>query len=285
MDTNDVKLIEKVCNITGLFYPISTAIKRITDNKDSLRALQNEYDKSFREEILNRDMNDIAKAALISASSKSIKEFVNQATILGIAIENLGDSADPKNLDDDWLFFFMNKAATITDEQMRYTWGKILAEACEDPEICSKTLINTLSLISKWQAEAFQNICRFRMINMDIPANENKISTYPIIFLSKSFDGYAFNGITYKGISALEQLGLISIDSHKEFVVYTDLLKVRDYRNSVEVISNNKKVEIGNIIFTDDGYLLQKIIDPYYNVQIWLYKKYQVYVNGIKQNI
>ena len=231
MDTNDVKLIEKVCNITGLFYPISTAIKRITDNKDSLRALQNEYDKSFREEILNRDMNDIAKAALISASSKSIKEFVNQATILGIAIENLGDSADPKNLDDDWLFFFMNKAATITDEQMRYTWGKILAEACEDPEICSKTLINTLSLISKWQAEAFQNICRFRMINMDIPANENKISTYPIIFLSKSFDGYAFNGITYKGISALEQLGLISIDSHKEFVVYTDLLKVRDYRN------------------------------------------------------
>lgn len=186
----------------------------------------------------------------------------------------------------------MNKAATITDEQMRYTWGKILAEACEDPEICSKTLINTLSLISKWQAEAFQNICRFRMINMDIPANENKISTYPIIFLSKSFDGYAFNGITYKGISALEQLGLISIDSHKEFVVYTDLLKVRDYRNSVEVISNNKKVEIGNIIFTDDGYLLQKIIDPYYsskitdyNVQIWLYKKYQVYVNGIKQNI
>ena len=285
MDTNDVKLIEKVCNITGLFYPISTAIKRITDNKDSLRALQNEYDKSFREEILNRDMNDIAKAALISASSKSIKEFVNQATILGIAIENLGDSADPKNLDDDWLFFFMNKAATITDEQMRYTWGKILAEACEDPEICSKTLINTLSLISKWQAEAFQNICRFRMINMDIPANENKISTYPIIFLSKSFDGYAFNGITYKGISALEQLGLISIDSHKEFVVYTDLLKVRDYRNSVEVISNNKKVEIGNIIFTDDGYLLQKIIDPYYSSKIWLYKKYQVYVNGIKQNI
>lgn len=51
-------------------------------------------------------------------------------------------------------------------------------------------------------------------------------------------------------------------------------------------------MEIGNIIFTDDGYLLQKIIDPYYsskitdyNVQIWLYKKYQVYVNGIKQNI
>ena len=100
--------------------------------------------------------------------------------------------------------FFMNKAAYITDEQMRYTWGKILAEACEDPEICSKTLINTLSLITKWQAEAFQNICRFRMINMDIPANENKISVYPIIFLSKNSEGYFNNGITYKGISALE---------------------------------------------------------------------------------
>lgn len=292
MSTNDVKLIDKVCNAIGLlFYPISTAIKRITDNKDSLRALQNEYDRSLREEILNRNMDDITKSALISASSKSIREFVNQATILGIAIENLGDSADPQNLDDDWLYFFMNKAATITDEQMRYTWGKILAEACEDPEICSKTLINTLSLISKWQAEAFQNICRFRMINMDIPANENKISTYPIIFLSKNSENYFNNGITYKGISALEQLGLINIDSHKEFVVYTDLLKIRDYRNSIEVIGN-EKIEIGNITFTYDGYLLQKIIEPYYNnkitdynVHVWLNKKYQVYVNGIKQSI
>lgn len=291
METNSIQLIEKVCDITGLFYPISTAIKRITDNKDSLRELQNEYDKSFREEILNRKMSDIAKAALISASSKSIKEFVNQATILGIAIDNLEDSAKPENLDDDWLYFFMNKAATITDEQMRYTWGKILAEACEDSEICSKTLINTLSLISKWQAEAFQNICRFRMINMDIPANENKISVYPIIFLSKNSEGYFNNGITYKGISALEQLGLINIDSHKEFVVYTDLLKIRDYRNSIEVIGD-EKIEIGNIIFTYDGYLLQKIIEPYYsnkitdyNVHVWLNKKYQVYVNGIRQSI
>lgn len=291
METNDIKLIEKVCNVTGLFYPISTAIKRITDNKDSLRALQNEYDISFREEILNRDMNDVAKAALISASSKSIKEFVNQAIILGVAIENLGDSANPPNLDDDWLYFFMNKAATITDEQMRYTWGKILAEACEDSEICSKTLINTLSLISTWQAKAFQNICRFRMINMDIPANENRISTYPIIFLSKNSKNYFNSGITYKGISALEQLGLLNIDSHKEFVVYTDLLKVRDYRNSIEIIGNGK-IEIGNIIFTYDGYLLQKIIEPSYsnkitdyNVHVWLNKKYQVYVNGIKQSI
>lgn len=196
------QLIEKVCSVTGLFYPISTTIKRITDNKDSLRELQNEYDKSFRKEILNRKMSDVAKAVLISASSKSIKEFVNQATILGIATDNLGDSANPENLDDDWLYFFMNKAALITDEQMRFTWGKILAEACEDSVMCSKTLINTLSLISKWQAEAFQNICKFRMINMDIAVYEDKISVYPIIFLSKSFDGYANNGITYKGIKA-----------------------------------------------------------------------------------
>ena len=69
METSSVQLIEKVCNITGLFYPISTAIKRITDNKDSLRELQNEYDKSFREEILNRKMSNITKAVLISASS------------------------------------------------------------------------------------------------------------------------------------------------------------------------------------------------------------------------
>lgn len=284
------QLIEKVCNATGLlFYPVSTAIKRITDNKDSLKMLQQEYDKTLRTEILNRPMNDITKAALISASTKSLKEFVNQATILGIAIDNLSSSAKPEKLDDDWLYLFINKAALITDKQLQYTWGKILSEACEDTKICSKTLINSLSLISKKQAEAFQNICKFRMINMDISVNESKISTYPIIFLNKSTDGYYNNGVTYDGISALEQLGLINIDAHKEFVVCTDLLRIRDCQNIIEVIGNGK-IEIGNIIFTFDGFLLQKIISPYYsskitdyNTQVWLYKRYQVYINGIKQ--
>ncbi len=292
METIINQLIEKICNVTGLlFYPMSTTIKRFTDNKEALRKLQNDYDLSFRKEILNREMDDFTKSVLISFTCKSIKEFINQAEILGIAINNLTETAKPEGLDDDWLYFFMNKAAMITQEQMKFTWGRILAEACENNEICSKTLVNTLSLISRWEAESFQNICKFRMTNMNISTSEHKVSTYPIIFLNKSFDGYAFNGITYKGISALEQLGLISIDSHKEFVVYTDLLKIRDSRNSIEIIGN-RKIEIGNIIFTYDGYLLQKIIEPYYNnriteynVQIWLHKKYQVYVNGIKQNL
>ena len=89
----------------------------------------------------------------------------------------------------------------------------------------------------------------------------------------------------------LEHLGLIDLDSNKEFVVYTDLLKLRDRKNSVEIIGNGK-VEIGNITFTYDGFLLQKIIEDYYdsqfmdfNIQVWCHKEYQVYRNGEKQNV
>ena len=91
----------------------------------------------------------------------------------------------------------MNKAALISDEQMRNTWGLILAEACDNPEICSKTLINTLSLMNKKQAETFQCICKFRFANMNIPPDDkDRICQYPIIFFGKNAQGYANHGLT-----------------------------------------------------------------------------------------
>ncbi|MBD5480423.1 MAG: DUF2806 domain-containing protein [Lachnospiraceae bacterium] len=287
------ELLNKLTSVTGIFYPISSTVKTITDNKNQLRNFQSAYDMKFKYDILERkELDDCTRAALISDINKSTIKFYNQVKILDVAINNIRNSADPKCLDDDWLFYFMNKAAYISDEQMRNTWGAILAEACDNPEICTKTLINTLSLMNKKQAETFKCICKFRFANMNIPADETEIiSIYPIIFFSKNAQGYANHGLTNRGILELEHLGLINIDSNKEFVVYTDLLKLRDRKNSIEVIGNGK-IEIGNITFTYDGFLLQRIIENYYdsqimdyNIQIWCHKGYKVYRNGKRQDV
>lgn len=284
-------LINKVSNVTGvLLYPVESRTKTISDGKNALIKLQSEYDIIFKKDILdNREMSDFTRAALISNLTMSTKEFINQVNILDVAIKNIKKTANPENLDDDWLFFFMHKASYVTDEQLKKTWGRILAEACDEPTLCSKTLVNSLSLINKKQAEMFINVCKFRFVDMDIPVDErNAISKFPVIFLNKT-KGYSIHGITYKGITELSQLGLISIDSNKEFVVYADKLKLRDNRSSVEIIAKDK-IEIGNVIFTHDGFLLQKIIENYYdskimdyNIHIWCKKGYEVYRNGKKQ--
>lgn len=286
------KLLDKVADVTGILYPLTSTIKNIIDNRNALRDFQQDYDRRYKQEILERqNLSDFQRAHLISSINKSTMKFYNQVKILDVACNNINDSADPEQLDNDWLIYFMNKASWISDEQMRNTWGLILAEACDNSEICSKTLINTLSLMNKKQAETFNCICKFRFANMDIPADDkDRISYYPIIFYGKNIEGYTNHGLTNRRILELEHLGLIDLDSNKEFVVYTDLLKLRDRKNSVEIIGDGK-VEIGNITFTYDGFLLQKIIEDYYdskimdfNIQVWCHKGYQVYRNGMKQN-
>lgn len=282
------QLLEKVIIATGIFYPIASTVKALTDSKISKIKLEWEYDEKYKREILdNPTMDDCTKAVLISNLSKSTIEFVNQARILNVSLDKVSNTAKPENIDDDWLLSFMHKAAHISNEQMQYVWGCILAEACDNPEFCSKTLLNTLSLMNRKQAEYFSGICKFRLVNMDISSQNNDvISVYPIIFFSKGAEGYGAQGLTNRGILELQHLGLIDVDSQKEFVVYTDLLKLRDIKNSVEVIGKGK-VEIGNILSTYDGFLLQKIIKDYYdtqimeyNIRIWCGKGYQVYLNG-----
>lgn len=282
------QLLEKVMSVTGIFYPITSTVKTLVDSHNSKLMLRREYDEKYKKEILdNAIMDDYTKAVLISNLSKSTIKFANQAKILNVSLNNVSETAKPENIDDDWLLYFMHKASYVSNEQMQYVWGRILAEACDNPEFCTKTLLNTLSLMNRKQAECFNSICKFRLVNMDIsPQNNDVISVYPVIFFSKGAEGYGTQGLTNRRILELQHLGLIDVDSKKEFVVYTDLLKLRDSKNSVEVIGKGK-VEIGNIMFTYDGFLLQKIIDDYYdhqimdyNIRIWIRKGYQVYLNG-----
>ena len=118
------KLLDKIVDVTGILYPFTSTIKNITDNKNELRDLHRELDREYKKNILEgRDLDDFQRAVLISSINQSTKKFYNQVKILNVACNNMNDSADPNLLDDDWLFYFMNKAALISDEQMRNTWG------------------------------------------------------------------------------------------------------------------------------------------------------------------
>ena len=186
MDEKVLDIIQKIFGILG--YDIYDAfIKVRLENKRQRLELKAEHEKLIKNEILNNEKLTIQqKIALNAVLDKNLCSFMREINILNIALDNINDDANANNLDGDWLLDFFDKVSRITEKNTQIVWGKMLALAASDNKICSKTLLNTLYLMSTEDISSFLNVCRFvlttRYIDSDI-----KISSYPIIFFSEYF--------------------------------------------------------------------------------------------------
>ena len=114
---------------------------------------------TYIEDIKNSDYDSLLKAALISQAKKTIKEYCNQKDVVGFAINELREGANPQKVDDDWIALFMNQARLISDEVFQSIWGKILAEECNDNNSIPKKLLYTLAQMDREDAETFTTLC------------------------------------------------------------------------------------------------------------------------------
>ena len=76
---------------------------------------------------------------MISKARKTLKEYCNQKDILEIAEKFLTGKEEIKNLDDDWLSFFMDKAKNINNDDIKLMFGKILAGRHQEKRTFLKT--------------------------------------------------------------------------------------------------------------------------------------------------
>lgn len=192
----------------------------------------------------------IQKAAEISNARRLIREYNNQNDIVNIAIQNLGEDAMPENIDVDWLAYFMDQAKNISAEDMQIIWGKILAKECEDD--VPKTLINSLSLIGRSEAENFRKLCCFC-----VECSNKKM---PIIFLDELYEIYTSNGLSLDVIYDLQSLGLIctsSVGCVAHFDKYGGEIKYFDKKLA---FSGSKKIKTGNVRLTRAGIKLENIV-------------------------
>ena len=196
----------------------------------------------------------IQKAAEISNARRLIREYNNQNDIVNIAIQNLGEDAMPENIDVGWLAYFMDQAKNISAEDMQIIWGKILAEECEDD--VPKTLINSLSLIGRNEAENFRKLCCFC-----VKCSNKKI---PVIFLDELYEIYTQNGISIDAINDLQALGLVCMSS----AGYTehfdkDGCEIEYFDNKQTFPDNERedRIRTGHVILTKSGEKLSNIIE------------------------
>lgn len=201
---------------------------------------------TYIEDIKNSDYDSLLKAALISQAKKTIKEYCNQKDVVGFAINELREGANPQKVDDDWIVLFMDQARLISDEVFQSIWGKILAEECNDNNSIPKKLLYTLAQMDREDAETFTTLCSLA-VKVD--------DEYEPVIWCHRLDEYKKWGITFDKIISLIALGLIEADLVSIAAGYvieseSNPIKVHYFDSEYEMEKETKTVRVGNVLFT-----------------------------------
>ena len=209
------------------------------------------------------------KAVLIYNSRKMLKEWINQYNIYERSKqyylnshpdtfpERVTDS-QPKTISQGWVDSFFDKAKLISEESLQILWAQILAGERDNPGTYSLSLLHTLSVISKDDAESFALLKSFYATDI-----HDKNIKHVFIFFSTNRAYYESRGITEDVLYRLEYLGLIKCEfknefefERKKYLIYGD--------KKIEVLgdkaSSHHIIKTGNVVLTQDGAKLMDLV-------------------------
>ena len=240
---------EAVKNTTEATKNIAEIVQMILQPRGIDAAIQ-EGHKKIIEEVMASDKYSIAQKEFFLVNYKrQIKEYKNCKNIAEIASFNILPEKQIEEVDPDWFSFYFERAKLVSNESMQKIWASILAEEINSPDSISRSLIHTLSIIDKKQAESFCNLCRFCWFDLDYD------KVHPFIYISKAHTAYKDSAITWDRLKDLEYLGLISCDSDPGYA----LKGPRRFRtgNIIVNVKGNPKsrdlIYVGNVMFTTNG--------------------------------
>jgi len=234
-----------------------TVISNILQPKGIDLAIIEGHKRIIESSINREDIDELTKVAFLSNYKKMVREYENCSRIVEIALPSISTDSKPHDVEDDWFTFFFDKVRLISDETVQQIWGKILANEVKTPGAFQRSLLHTLSVMSKSQAEFFCNISRFCM-------NEYKDedAVHPLLFISSNVESYENSRISPDGLLDLENLGLIQCDFKGEYI----FRKKKVFRYGTKMIevygdpNNNDKIKAGNVTFTCNGNALFHVV-------------------------
>ncbi len=213
-------VIQKIIDVLGLevlgasFKAKAERIKKISQQK-----LENELE--LKNSILNNPGLTIEQKFQVNAMlGVNYKKFIRQMKVLEIAIDNMDEESKTENIDEDWLLDLWDKVSMIENPGMQEVWGKLIAYATKDKNICSKSLLNTLFMMSTDEVNDFRNLLRFCVVEIGCGTDSQCISAYPIIYFSNHVESYQNSKISRMRLNKLESLGLIEVDYKSEYVFF-----------------------------------------------------------------
>lgn len=167
-------------NTTEATKNIVDIVKMILQPTGIDAAIQEGHNRIIEEVISSEKYSLTEKEFFLATYKKQVKEFKNCKDIAEAASCSILPERKIEEVDPDWFSFYFDKAKLVSNESMQKIWASILAEEINSPNTISRSLIHTLSIIDKKQAESFCNICRFCWFDLDF----DKI--HPFIYISKA---------------------------------------------------------------------------------------------------
>lgn len=234
------KVMDKISDVTGW-------VATPKGNK----VYQLEAEKYLIEKIKqDSNMPEMAKAVCISNVRKLIREYQNQYNVFATAMEFLDNSANPDEVDDDWLSYFFDNAKCVSKEELLILWGQILAREINQPNRVPKALINILSTIDFEDAMSFKKLASFSL--------EMDGMFLPVIFISKK-EIYESNGLKMDDIIRLQNTGLIQYNDLLYSMYLSVESKVAYFDTEIDV-RGREEICVGNVILSKAGQELMSVV-------------------------
>ncbi len=213
------------------------------------------YKKILNDYINSSQHTPEEKLCFAATYKQKIRKLQNCQNVIDDAVKDCEVNADPSKVDADWFTFFFEKVKNISNESLRLVLSNILKTEINQPDTVSKTLIQTLSIISRKQLEIFCEVSRFCWDEYQSDL------THLFVFVADEPKAYADSLITWEKLKELERLGLVICDSTVGFALEGN----RTFRKGqivVEVTADkNGAIPTGNVKFTDDGKTLYDFLD------------------------
>lgn len=252
--------------------------------------LEKEAVKTYVEDIKNSNMPPEAKLLAIANVKRTYKDLINQSKIMKIAVESAKEGTDfseSSKVDNDWLARFMDSAKFVSNDEMQFVWGRILAGEFESPGSTPPQIIRVLSEITPKYAQIFTSLCNLSpTITKKIEGKSDKIN---LIIIDYEDDFLKSLSLSINTLHELKNYGLIEFhpnteysttilkeEGQKLYLEYGNKFATLDYPDTDFPIGHVYLTEVGECIF---NIIEKSIIEGYWERLIYFLKRAGVVIS------
>ncbi len=194
------KLIDVISNAIGTLYEPRQIVRnaKAEAKSESIKAIE----KAKTQAIIDGNIEkaqylDRINNRLVNKETKRQKNIEDVVAVAGSILQT-EEKVSEESVNQDWATRFFDIVQDISDDEMQLLWGRILAGEIKQPKSYSLRTLEILRNMTKEEAEIFQKVAQFILVN-----------DQDIAFLFTSFNDLKNFGIPYYYIAKLVEIGLI----------------------------------------------------------------------------
>lgn len=203
------------------------------------------------------------KMCFVGRYKQRITELENCQSVINLACNGVNENSDPSQVERDWFAFFFDKVRKISNESIQLVMSKILQEEVNAPNTITRSLVQTLSVISWSQLKLFGEISKYCLDEYD-ENQKQTIGNHLFLFIADAPTAYSHSTIVWEGVKELERLGLVICDSTIGFALNGHRVFRKKSMIADVIPDQNGKIPTGNVVFTQDGKKLYEFLDDSY---------------------